>query len=146
MHPLFYAMLLFDRANAARRAAAARRARTRRPRTLKTWATIDPVGTRRVVVINKDPRKTDTVVLRVPGGADRARVAAPGSAPSITSTRSVTFGGRGYGDATFDGKLRGKPPTERAGRRNGAFRIDVPPAQRGAGDDLRRPLTGAALA
>ena len=46
---------------------------------LKTWATVDPVGTRRVVVINKDTRQTDTVVLRVPApGAARASSAWPG--------------------------------------------------------------------
>ena len=47
--------------------------------------------------------------------------------PSITATRSVTFGGRGYGDATFDGKLRGKPLIERLGRHFGAFRLSMPP-------------------
>ena len=93
---------------------------------LKTWATIDPVGTRRVVVINKDTRQTDTVVLRVPGGADRARVERL-AGPSVTSTRNVTLGGLGYGDATFDGKLRGKPLIERLGRRFGAFRLSMPP-------------------
>jgi len=71
--------------------------------------------------------KTRRLVLRAPGSAGRAKVQRLlGS--SITATSGITFGGRGYGDATPDGKLRGKPSTERAVRRNGAFRIDVPPA------------------
>ena len=45
----------------------------------------------------------------------------------MTSTRNVTLGGLGYGDASFDGKLRGKPLIERLGRRFGAFRLSVPP-------------------
>ena len=48
--------------------------------------------------------------------------------PSITATSGITLGGRGYGDATFDGKLRGKERSERVSRRGGAFRIDMPPA------------------
>jgi len=45
----------------------------------------------------------------------------------VTSTRNVTLGGLGYGDATFDGKLRGKPLIERLGRRFGALRLSMPP-------------------
>jgi hypothetical protein len=125
VHPLFYGMLLFARANphGARLLPTGPNPQTAK---LKTWATIDPVGTRRVVVINKDTRQTDSVVLRVPGGADRARVERL-AGPSVTSTRNVTLGGLGYGDATFDGKLRGKPLIERLGRRFGAFRLSMPP-------------------
>lgn len=125
VHPLFYGMLLFARANphGARLLPTGPNPQTAK---LKTWATIDPVGTRRVVVINKDTRQTDTVVLRVPGGGDRARVERL-AGPSVTSTRNVTLGGLGYGDASFDGKLRGKPLIERLGRRFGAFRLSVPP-------------------
>jgi hypothetical protein len=126
VRPLFYAMLMFDRAapQGARMLPVGPNPPTS---SFKTWATVDPAGTRRVVVINKSPVKARRLVLRVPGGGARARVERlVGS--SITATSGITFGGRGYGDATPDGKLRGKARTERVGRRGGAFRIDVPPA------------------
>jgi hypothetical protein len=124
--PLFYGMLLFSRANpqGARLLPTGPNPTTAR---LKTWATVDPFGTRRVVVINKDTRKTHTVSLRVPGGAARARVRRL-TAPKATATRGITFAGRGWGDATFDGKLRGRAKVERVARRSGAFKVAVPPA------------------
>jgi hypothetical protein len=126
VHPLFYGMMLFNRAapRGARLLAVGPNAPTA---SLKTWGTIDPAGTRRVVVINKSPRKTRRLVLRMPGAGARARVQRlVGS--SITATTGITLGGRGFGDATFDGKLRGKDRSERVSRRSGAFRIDMPPA------------------
>jgi hypothetical protein len=126
VHPLFYGMLLFNRATPR----GARLLPTGpNPATgpLKTWATIDPAGTRRVVVINKSPARTRRLVLRVPGGGARARVQRL-VGPSITATSGITLGGRGYGEATPDGKLRGKPISERVVRRGGAFRLDLPPA------------------
>jgi len=126
VRPLFYAMLMFNRAtpHGARLLPVGPNPPTA---PLKTWATLDPKGTRRVIVINKSPAKARRLVLRAPGAAARAKVQRLlGS--SITATSGITFGGRGYGVATPDGKLRGKAKTERAVRRNGAFRIDVPPA------------------
>ncbi len=126
VHPLFYAMLMFNRA--APQGARMLPVGPNPPAgSFKTWATVDPAGTRRIVVINKSPVKTRRLVLRVPGGGARARVQRLGGG-SITATSGITFGGRGYGDATPDGKLRGKAVSERVTRRGGAFRIDVPPA------------------
>ena len=126
VRPLFYAMLLFNRAtpHGARLLPVGPNPPTA---PLKTWATLDPKGTRRVVVINKSPAKSRRLVLKVPGAAARGKVQRL-VGPSIIATSGITFGGRGYGVATPDGKLRGKAKTERAVRRNGAFRIDVPPA------------------
>jgi hypothetical protein len=124
--PLFYAMLLFNRAtpHGSRLLAVGPNSATA---SLKTWGTVDTAGTRRVVVVNKSPVKTRRLVLRVPGGGARAKVERL-LGPSITATSGITFGGRSYGDATSDGKLRGKVRIERVPRRSGAFRIDVPPA------------------
>jgi hypothetical protein len=126
VNPLFYGMLLFSRANpkGARLLPTGPNPASGR---LKTWATVDPVGTRRVVVINKDTRKTHTVRLAVPGGARRARVRRL-LGPKVTSTRGITFAGQGWGDATFDGELRGRARVERAERRSGAFSIVMPPS------------------
>jgi hypothetical protein len=126
VHPLFYAMMLFNRA--APRGARLLSVGPNPPTaSLKTWATIDPAGTRRIVVVNKSPVKTRRLVLRIPGAGGRARVQRL-VGPSITATSGITLGGRGYGDATSDGKLRGKERSERVVRRGGAFRLDMPPA------------------
>ena len=125
VHPLFYAMLMFNRAtpHGARMVPVGPNPPTA---ALKTWGTLDPAGTRRVVVINKSPVNTCRLVLKIPGAGSRAKVQRLlGS--SITATTGITFGGRGYGVATPDGRLRGKASVERARRRNGAFRLDMPP-------------------
>jgi hypothetical protein len=126
VHPLFYAMMLFDRAtpSGARLLPAGPNPATA---SLKTWATVDPAGTRRVVVINKNPFNTRRVVLRVPGAGARGRVQRL-VGPSITATSGITLAGQGYGNATTDGRLRGKVRNERVVRQGGAFRVDMPPA------------------
>jgi hypothetical protein len=126
VNPLFYGMLLFARANpkGAKLLPTGPNPASGR---LKTWATIDPAGTRRIVVIKKDTRETRTVALTVPGGARRARVRRL-AGPKVTSTRGITFAGQGWGDATFDGAVRGKAKVERVARRRGSFGVVVPPA------------------
>jgi Glycosyl hydrolase family 79 C-terminal beta domain len=126
VHPLFYGMLLFDRAtpSGARLLPAGPNPATA---SLKTWATVDPAGTRRVVVINKNPAKTRRVVLRVPGGGAAGRVQRL-VGPSITATSGIKLAGQSYGNATTDGRLRGKLRNERVARSGGAFRVDMPPA------------------
>jgi glycosyl hydrolase family 79 len=126
VHPLFYGMLLFSRATpeGARLLPVGPNPPTA---PLKTWGTVDPAGTRRVVVINKSPVRARRLVLKVPGAGSRAKVERL-RGPSIIATSGITFAGRGYGAATPDGKLRGKVVTDRVRRRNGAFRLDMPPA------------------
>jgi hypothetical protein len=124
VHPLFYGMLLFDRALPA----GARLVETQpnSPQAaLKTWATLDPAGTRRIVVINKDGERPRQVVLRVPDGAPTARVERL-TAPSVLSKDGVTFAGQGYGKSTADGVLQGTKVTERLVRAGGAFRLAMP--------------------
>jgi len=126
VHPLFYAMQLFDQATprGARLLPAGPNPATA---SLKTWATVDPAGTRRIVVINKNSAKARRVVLKVPGGGAAARVERL-TGPSITATKGIKLAGRSYGVATTDGKLRGKPKVERLKRRGGEFRLDMPAA------------------
>jgi Glycosyl hydrolase family 79 C-terminal beta domain len=125
VRPLFYAMLLFDRATpaGARLLPVAPNAPDAR---LKTWATVDRAGTRRIVIVNKDPVAGRKVVLRVPGGASAGTVQRL-LAPSIAATSGVTLGGQGYGLDTTDGGLRGRAVAERVVRKLGAFRVVVPP-------------------
>jgi hypothetical protein len=125
VRPLFYAMLLFDRATpaGARLIPVMPNAPTAK---LKTWATIDPRGVRRIVIVNKDPAVGHKLVLRVPGGGSVGRVVRL-LAPSIASTSGVTLGGQSYGLASTDARLRGKRVSQVVVRKLGAFRVVVPP-------------------
>jgi hypothetical protein len=126
VRPLFYAMLLFDRATPA--GARLLPVGPNPPNgQLKSWATVDPAGTRRVVLVNKDFRRPHEVVLRVPGGAAAARVERL-LAPSVAATKGVTLAGQAYRPQTPDGVLRGKRVSERVVRRSGAFRVLLPAA------------------
>jgi hypothetical protein len=122
--PLFYGMLLFNRA--LRQHARLLPAGPNPPgATLKTWATVDPAGTRRVVLINKS-RTGRAVALSIPGGGAAARVQRL-LAPAGGATKGVTFAGQTYGTSTADGELTGKAKVERVKRRSGSFRIAMPP-------------------
>jgi hypothetical protein len=128
VHPLFYAMLLFNRA--APRGSSLLPVGPNPPTSpIKTWATIDPVGTRRIVVINKDGKKDRKVVLTVPGGAGVATVSRL-KALSLKSVRGVSFGGQSYGATTYDGLLRGDKVLEplKVSPGTGTFKLVMPKA------------------
>ncbi len=124
VRPLFYAMLLFSRAtppgsrlvsvgpNPARGA-------------LKTWGTVDPAGTTRIVVINKDPLNERVVSLGV-GGASRVARIERLSAPKLGSVNNVTLAGQGWGGSTRDGKLRGRRRAERTRVAAGSVPVRMP--------------------
>jgi hypothetical protein len=124
VRPLFYAMLLFDRATpqGARLLPVGPNAPNA---VLKTWATVDPAGTRRIVVVNKDRKRPHKVVLRVPGGGSKASVERL-LAPFVGATKGVTLAGQAYRPQTPDGVLRGKRVSERVVRNSGAFRVLMP--------------------
>ena len=125
VRPLFYAMLLFNRATppgskllpVVPNAPGAK---------LKTWGTVDRNGTRRFVVINKDIEAGRKVVLTAGPGASRGTVERL-VAPSLKSQNNVTFGGRGWGGSTSDGKPKGKRKLERIKSGDGTFRVTMPP-------------------
>jgi hypothetical protein len=123
VNPLFYGMLLFSRA-VPQHSRLLPAGPNPPGATLRTWATVDPIGTRRVVLINKSsgPR---TVALGVPGGAANARMQRL-LAPSLRTAKGVTFAGQSYGTSTPDGELRGERKVERVKRRSGSFRIVMP--------------------
>jgi hypothetical protein len=124
VRPLFYAMLLFDRATP--RGARLLPVGPNVPNAqLKSWATVDGAGTRRIVLVNTDFRRPHKVVLRVPGGGRAGRVERL-LAPSVAATKGVTLAGQAYRPQTPDGVLRGRRVFERLVRSSGAFRVLVP--------------------
>jgi len=126
VHPLYYAMLLFDRA-APPGARLLPVSPTQPTSPVKTWATIDAAGTRRIVVLNKDAYGSWQAVLRIPGGARRARVERL-LARSFRSTSDITYAGQTYGPRTRDGRLKGRRRVETLRARNGELRLQMPPA------------------
>jgi hypothetical protein len=126
VRPLFYAMLLFDRAAPAGARLLPVSGNLAGGR-LKTWATIDTAGTRRIVVVNKSSASERVLVLRVPGGASTATLERL-RAPSLASTSGVRLGGRGWGRITRDGRMRGRHAIRRLTARGGAFVVRMPPA------------------
>jgi hypothetical protein len=124
VHPLYYGMLLFNRALPA--GARLLPSTPNSPNAaLKTWSTIDPAGTRRIVVINKDSVRARQVVLEVPGGGAVGRVERL-SAPSVLSKDGVTFAGQSYGRTTSDGVMTGDKVVENVVRAGGTFRVAMP--------------------
>lgn len=127
VRPLFYAMLLFNRATppGSKLLAVGPNAGGAR---LKTWGTIDRAGTRRFVAINKDHRLGRRLVLTLPPGVARRATVERLSAPGAKSENNVTFGGRGWGGTTSDGKPKGKRVIERVRLANGQIRLIIPRA------------------
>ncbi len=124
VRPLFYAMLLFNRAapRGSRLLPVGPNAPTA---AVKTWATVDAKGVRRVVVINKDSANARSILLKAPLARPRAKVERL-LAPTLHSTHFVTLAGQGYGDITRNGRLRGKRKNEPLVAKAGGFRLRMP--------------------
>ncbi len=125
VRPLFYAMLLFDRA--APRGSRLLPVGPNSPTAaIKTWGTVDQQGVRRIVVINKDPANTRSLLLKATLARPNATVQRL-LAPTLHSTHYVTLAGQGYGDITKDGLLRGKKKTEPLKAQANGFKLRMPP-------------------
>lgn len=125
VRPLFYGMMLFNRATppgsqlvpVGPNAGGAR---------LKTWGTVAPDGVRRFVVINKDPKIGRKLVLTLPAKMAKTAAVERLLSPTLKSENNVTFGGRGWGGWTSDGKPKGKRKIERVDAASGTIRLTVP--------------------
>ncbi len=125
--PLYYGMWMFAQAVAGHAGLVPVRYRTKM--NLKIWATRDSRGTLRVVVINKDLRRTASIQLAVPpalAGRPAARVERL-TAPSAGARTHITLGGRTFGK-TVNGLPTGRPLFTRIIGHKHTFTIIVPPA------------------
>jgi hypothetical protein len=102
VRPVYYGLELFARAAPAGARIVPLERRGRAPG-LSAWATRAPDGTVRVVVINKDPERDQTVAVRAPGvlSASVERLLAPG----VSAREGITLGGRSFGAQTATGAL-----------------------------------------
>jgi hypothetical protein len=72
----------------------------------RAWATRARDGQIRIVLINDDTSRSETLAVRVPGATGRARLERL-LAPSVHATQGVTLGGRSFGTRTTTGVLTG---------------------------------------
>jgi hypothetical protein len=93
---------------------------------LSVWATRGVDRIDRVVLIDKDPSRAETVTLRPPAGTPGGATLERMRAPSVLSRSGVTLGGRTYGPNTATGQLA--PAITRALTPNahGNYTITIP--------------------
>ncbi len=75
--------------------------------TLRVWATISPSGSVRVLVINDDPARAQSVKLHIPGSRLNGAMERL-EAPSVHATGHVTLGGQDFAPNTTTGRLVGR--------------------------------------
>jgi hypothetical protein len=93
---------------------------------LSVWATRGTDRIDRVVLIDKDPTRAETVTLRPPAGTPAGATLERMQAPSVDASSGVTLGGQTYGSNTATGQLA--PAITRALTPNahGNYRVTVP--------------------
>jgi hypothetical protein len=93
---------------------------------LSVWATRATDRIDRVLLIDKDPSRAETVTLRPPRGTPGGAMLERMQAPSVNARSGVTLGGRSYGPNTTSGQL--SPSITRALMPNahGNYRVTVP--------------------
>jgi hypothetical protein len=123
VHPEYYGMMLFADAFPP----GARRLPVNVPDgPVKVWATRAASGRTRVVLINKDPTTDVTVQVALPGSAPALLQRL--TAPSVSATSGVSFGGLSFGNSTQTGKLAGTPVASAVSPVLGSYSVDLPPA------------------
>ncbi|MEA2199008.1 MAG: hypothetical protein QOJ25_3059 [Solirubrobacteraceae bacterium] len=123
VHPEYYGMLMF--AQAAPPGSRLLPVGGVPDGSLKVWATVDPQGVERVVLINEDVSYPQSVVLQAPGSAATVEEL---TAPSADATSDVTLGGQSFGDQTSTGVLPGPAQTGAVYPVLGLYSVTVPPA------------------
>lgn len=105
MRPVYYGLQLFAEAAPP----ASRLLRVRGvgggSSVLSVWATRATDGIDRVLLIDKDPARAETVTLRPPAGTPAGATLERMRAPSVYARSDVTLGGRSYGPNTTTGQL-----------------------------------------
>jgi len=103
--PIYYGLLMFARAAPP----GSRLLATTHPAqpTLRTWATLAPGRTVRVVLINDSPERSITVAIRAPFGATATARLTRLIAPGLTAKTNVTLAGQTFGTRTSTANLTG---------------------------------------
>ena len=120
VHPDYYGMLLFAQAFPAGAQLMSVRARSG---PVKVWATRDPVGRTRALLINKDSRP-HRVELQLPPSLGQAELEWL-RAPGVGATSGVTLGGQTFGLQTSTGALAA-PQLQPVSEMLGWYSVQVP--------------------
>jgi hypothetical protein len=94
---------------------------------VRVWATHAPDGKTRVLLINDDPTRSQSLSFRVPRtqpGGTLERLLAPG----LTASHHVTLGGQSFGPQTSTGLLSGTGADTTVKPIAGAYSVTLPPA------------------
>ena len=126
VHPLYYGALLF--AQAAPTGSRLLAVQSPNQSTLRTWATLGPDGTLRVLLLNDSILGSSNVRISVPAafaGGPAAETAL--TAPSAYATAGISLGGVGFGTQTTTGTLAPSTPAN-INPQNGDYYVTLPPA------------------
>jgi hypothetical protein len=96
-------------------------------RRVRAWATRDPHGSIRVVLINDDIARAHRVAVRVSGAHGSATLARL-LAPSAQATDGVTLSGQSFAPSTETGKLSGRRTITRVNVTDGNYVVRLPAA------------------
>jgi hypothetical protein len=124
VHPLYYGALMF--AQAAPVGSRLLGVHASDPGEVRSWATLGPDGSTRVLVINDDLSSAAAVDLGITGTRGTASLERL-SAPSAGATAGISLGGRGFGARTASGTLRA-PVTHPIVADGGRYGFTVPAA------------------
>ena len=123
VYPEYYAMLMFAQACPP----GARLLRVSSPHgPVSAWATGGSTQAVRAVLINKDPRRTFQISLRVRGEAGPGQLERL-TAPHLSSVHGVAFGAQTFGSVTRSGQLPALR-SERITPEDGVYSITLPAA------------------
>ena len=125
VHPEYYGLMMF--AQAAPPGSRVLTVTGPVPVGVKVWATHDPDGHVRIVVINKHLRATETVRLRIGPGHGTASVQQL-RAPSVGAKTGVTLGGQTFGATTSTGVPEGRSTAGTLAPQDGTYVVHVPGA------------------
>jgi hypothetical protein len=121
--PEYYGLLLF--ALAAPPGARLVQSVGSAPSTLKSWATVSPDGSLRVVLINEDFVRSHVIAVRVPGATGAASLVRM-QAPGLRARTGVSLGGASFGSETATGVLR--PSASSVSPAGGGYTVSLPAA------------------
>lgn len=97
------------------------------PGNVRAWATRGPDGTVRVVLLNDDTARSQTVTVRIPGVSGKAaltRLLGKG----VSGTSGVTLGGQSYGSVTTTGLLAGHSTVATVSKTSRGYVVKLPRA------------------
>ncbi len=123
--PIYYGLLLFTRAAppGARLLTTSHGANP----ALRTWATVGPGGTLRIILINDSADRRLTLAVRAPNPARPATVERL-LAPGLRATSGVTLAGQTFGSASPTGQLSGTVRTATVQPVQRRYVVDLGPA------------------